>query len=405
MAQENFLINPPRRMKTRKRNPIGETLITIGANPSRRNPMRKNPENPWFGDPNGHRIAALMRWGKLPKGKVKRYRKRGRPSLTHAPIKRRRKHRVAVAAPTVRRRRKHVAKKHVVRKHRRSGFGRSLGVMRMHTERASGRVRSRVKFPHLAFASGRPGGKEFGHNPLGRSFMRKRKRSRKSNSWFGQPRRHRKAAKKGWRRGHAGVKRRRSSKRRRNNPGVMSNPVRHRRRHRKHSVRRRRRHNPAIGGMLKQFTGGVMDIRGWAPLAVTGAFSAITGAVVPTMLGIANPWAKLGAQTAIAIGGGIVVEKFVDKRHGQAWMIVGVAMVGYQLLKQFVLVPYLPQFAVGLGEYPSYYPNSGYSEGDEVSQQVGAFPSAMGAFPTGMNDYPGVGGDSMGAYPYDGAGY
>ena len=144
MAQENFLINPPRRMKTRKRNPIGETLITIGANPSRRNPMRKNPENPWFGDPNGHRIAALMRWGKLPKGKVKRYRKRGRPSLTHAPIKRRRKHRIAVAAPVVRRRRKHVAKKHVVRKHRRSGFGRSLGVMRMHTalqarmERANG---------------------------------------------------------------------------------------------------------------------------------------------------------------------------------------------------------------------------------------------------------------------------
>jgi hypothetical protein len=123
------------------------------------------------------------------------------------------------------------------------------------------------------------------------------------------------------------------------------------------------------------------------------------------MLGIANPWAKLGAQTAIAIGGGIVVEKFVDKRHGQAWMIVGVAMVGYQLLKQFVLVPYLPQFAVGLGDYPSYYPNSGYAEADEVSQQVGAFPSAMGAFPTGMNGYPGVGEDSMGAYPYDGAGY
>ena len=67
MAQENFLINPPKRLvrRKRKRNPIGEMLITVGANPSRRNPMRKNPENPWFGDSNGHRIAALMRWGKV----------------------------------------------------------------------------------------------------------------------------------------------------------------------------------------------------------------------------------------------------------------------------------------------------------------------------------------------------
>jgi len=39
-----------------------------------------------------------------------------------------------------------------------------------------------------------------------------------------------------------------------------------------------------------------------------------------------------------------------------------------------------------------------------VSQQVGAF-TQMGAFPTSMNDYPGVGGDQVGAYPYDGAGY
>lgn len=439
MAHENFLINPasnpPKRLRrrikkgwsvsprlvaaidkvvrlekkkkiNRKRNPIGELLVTVGANPSRRNPMRKlkrkvkwrvgaqkygtirygqmmkaktrfksNPENPWFGDPNGHRIAALMRWGKLPKGRVKRYRKRGRPVV----------HGFGVAKKQ---------RKYVIKKRRRMGS--SLGLMRMHTERASGRVRSRAMFPHLAFASGRPGGREFSHNPLvGRSFMRKYKRSRKQNTWFGAPRRHRKAAKKGWRRGHLlkakGSKRRHRVRHR--NPMVgttMSNPIHY-----------RRRRNPALGGMLKQFTGGVMDVRGWAPLAVTGAFSAITGATVPAMIGVVNPWAKLGVQTAIAIGGGIAVEKFVDKRHGQAWMIVGVAMVGYQLLKQFVLVPYLPQFAVGLGDYPSYYPVSQYENEDEVSQQVGAFPNQVGAF---VNDYPGVGGE-MGAYPYDGAGY
>jgi hypothetical protein len=143
-----------------------------------------------------------------------------------------------------------------------------------------------------------------------------------------------------------------------------------------------------------------MNVREWGPLAITGGLSAITGAVVPGMLGVYNPWMKYGVQTAAAIGGGIVVEKVVDRRHGQAWMIVGVAMVGYQLLKEFVLQPYFPQFAVGLGDYQSYYPES---NADDVSQQVGAFPSAMGAFPSAMSAYPGVG--EVGAYPYDGAGY
>lgn len=341
--------------------------------------MRQNPENPWFGDPNGHRIAALMRWGKLPKGRVKQYRKRGRPAVHGFTV--------------VKKRRKSVVKK-------RRRMGRSLGLMRMHTERASGRVRSRVMFPHLAFASGRPGGREFSHNPLvGRLSMRKRHRSRKSNTWFKAPRRHRKAAKKGWRRGH--LLKAKGSKRRHRvrhaNPGTVGTMTNPRRRYRRSG----RRHNPAMSAMLKQFTGGVMDVRGWAPLAVTGAFSAITGAVVPTMIGVVNPWAKLGVQTAIAIGGGIAVERVIDKRHGQAWMIVGVAMVGYQLLKQFVLVPYLPQFAIGLGDYPSYYPVSQYENEEEVSQQVGAFPNQVGAF---VNDYPGVGGE-VGAYPYDGAGY
>ena len=194
---------------------------------------------------------------------------------------------------------------------------------------------------------------------------------------------------------------------RHSNPMVASaNP-----RRKRHSVRHRRSHgrrrNPAIGAMLGQFTGGVMNVREWAPLAITGGLSAITGAVVPGMLGVFNPWMKYGVQTALAIGGGIAVERVIDKRHGQAWMLVGVAMVGYSLLKEFVIQPYFPQFAVGLGGYggyDDYYPTSSYNNADEVSQQVGAF-TQMGAFPTSMNDYPGVGGDQVGAYPYDGAGY
>jgi len=149
-----------------------------------------------------------------------------------------------------------------------------------------------------------------------------------------------------------------------------------------------------------QFMSGIMNVREWGPLAITGGLSAITGAIVPGMIGVYNPWMKYGVQTAVAVGGGIVVEKFVDRRHGQAWMIVGVAMVGYQLLREFVLQPYFPQFAVGLGNYESYYPDSSLIEAHNVSQQVGAFPQAM-------SGYPGVGAfeNEVGAYPYDGSGY
>ena len=393
MAYENFLINPPKRLrrkvkrgtyqtvkwyrgkgKTVKRrirmsNPIGETLVTIGANPMRRL-RRKNPENPWFGDSSGHRIAALMRWGKIRKGKVSSHRRR---------------------KPTKVRRTKHVA-----RKVKRSRW-------------APKHVRLQKKLAMQSFWADKygeilahPRRKKYHYKAKGvKYYMKKHKRSknRKRNTWFGQPRRHKRAAKKGWRKGHmlsAGKRRRRV---RHSNPMVSANPRRHKVRH-----RRSRRTNPAIGAMVGQFKSGVMNVREWAPLAITGGLSAITGAVVPGMLGVTNTWMKYGVQTAVAIGGGIAVEKVIDKRHGHAWMIVGVAMVGYSLLKEFVIQPYFPQFAVGLGGYDDYYPTSAYDEADNVSQQVGAF-TQMGAFPTSMNDYPGVGGDQVGAYPYDGAGY
>jgi hypothetical protein len=152
--------------------------------------------------------------------------------------------------------------------------------------------------------------------------------------------------------------------------------------------------------MVGKFTGTIMDVRHWAPLAVTGGLSAITGAVVPGMLGVYNPYAKYGVQIGVAVGGGMLVERVAGKEHGQAWMIVGMAMVGYQLLKEYVLMPYFPQFAVGLGTYEDYYPGSNIND---VSQRIDAFPSSMSAFPSAMSAYPGVG--DAGAYPYDGAGY
>jgi hypothetical protein len=385
MAQENFLINPPKRLgrRKRKRNPIGETLVTIGANP-----MRKNPENPWYGDSSGHRIAALMRWGKVRRGKVSRHRKRtgGRVVAKRKAVRRVVRKRVSLAAP---RRRRLDMRTRAYRAERMRQQREAASYMGM----ISGPLKSRKR--KFKFVSG-AGWKRI-RNPFGGVIMaRRRKRvTRKRNSWFGQPRRHKRAAKKGWRRGHL-LKRGSVRRRVKRNP---ANAIGYRRRSRRRSYRR----NPALGATIGQFTSGVMNVRDWAPLAVTGGLSAITGAVVPQMIGVVNPWAKLGVQTAVAIGGGLVVEKVIDKRHGQAWMVVGVAMVGYQLLKQFVLMPYFPQFAIGLGGYQDYYPNSDMIEGDEVSQQVGAFPGQLGAFVSG---YPGVGEDeSVGAYPYDGAGY
>ena len=344
MATEPFLINPPRRLKRRRRNPVGETLVTIGANPMRR--RRKNPDNPWYGDPGGHRIAALMRWGSIPRGRIRKYRKRGRPKVSFAGAR---------------------------------------------TKRKYVRHRRRASKPEFASVFGmyRPGGKAYGRNPVRRRrISMRRRRKNPDNPWYGDPGGHRKAARLGWRRGHKGVRRRRGYRR---NP-VTANP-----RHR--YGRRYRRRNPAMRLDFAKFTGGIMDVQSWAPLAVTGATSAITGAVVPQMIGVVNPWAKLGTQLAVAVGGGMVVENFVDKRHGQAWMIVGVAMVGYQLLKQFVLIPFAPQFAVGLGEYNDYVLR-------DVSQEVGAFPQEISAFPGEMSAYPGVGQEAeVGAYPYDGTGY
>lgn len=284
MAQEPFLINPPKFLRrgrkkvsaklkhwsfvSRRKNPVGETLVTIGANPMGCSPCLERR----VGMRNPLSYVGVLRGGK--------YGQHG----------------------------------HYHFRYKKSGKGR----------------------------------KKAKKNPV--------------NAWFGQIRRHRKSALRGW------------------------------------VGRRRHRRNPAVD--FGKVTSGIMDVRGWAPLAVTGGLSAITGAMLPGMVGIANPWAKLGVQTVVAIGGGVLVDNFVDKRHGQAWMVVGVSMVGYQLLKQFVLMPYFPQLAVGLGEYNDYYLR-------DVSQEVGAFPQEVSAFPGEVSAYPGVGTvqEEVGAYPYDGSGY
>lgn len=371
MATEPFLVNPPKMLR-RKRNPVGEILTTVGSNPHEEGAMRYNP---WYGHSRGHRIAALMRWGRVRRGKV----------------------------------RGHVRR---VRRLRRGGIGRYVVSRRRRVVRSIDRRTRAYKLARAAqyrqlagfLALTAPGKKARYVYKSGQGWVRKRRRNpvrrRRIGYMIGNPLKYRGII-RSLGSGHyrydfvKSVKRRRHGRRKhKRNPMFHFGGISYRRRHHRRHYRRHRR-NPELISTLKKFGSEVSDVRSWVPLAITGGLSAATGAVVPGMLGVVNPWVKYGTQTAVAIGGGLLVENFVDKRHGQAWVIAGVAMVGYQLLKQYVLVPYLPQFAVNLGEYQDYYPSNVL---DRVSQEVGAFPNEMSAFPNEMSEYPGVG-----AYPYDGS--
>lgn len=307
-----------------KYNPIGETLVTVGGNP-----MTKNP---WYGDPGGHRIAALMRWGKLPRGSVKQYRRRGRPKVGSVKVRRRYKKRAVPMMMT--------------------GFG--LGRRRVALGRRT--------------------------NIMG-------------NTWFGQSRRHRKAAKKGWR----GRRRRRGSVR-------MSNPLFG---HRIYGKRRYKsyRRNPQIG--VQKVLSNVIAIQSWGPLAVTGGLSIMTVAILPTMIvpgfiaqPMVGPFVKYGVQLATVFGGGMLVGNFVDNRHSNAWIVSGVAYVGYQLMRDFVFKPFFPQFAVSLGQHEEGQYEDFYAE-EQPYQQVGggtSYGNQVSAYPEEVSAYP----EEVSAYPYDG---
>lgn len=138
---------------------------------------------------------------------------------------------------------------------------------------------------------------------------------------------------------------------------------------------------------------GAMRVGKWAPLAVTGGLSMVSAGVVPAMLGLTGPWMKLGAQLATAFGGGMLVGNFAGAEHGRVWTIVGVSLVGYDLLKTWVLPQFFPRLAA-LSDY--YYPDYELTE----SQQVGAFPNEVSDYPDygGVQAFP----EEVSDYPYDG---
>lgn len=162
----------------------------------------------------------------------------------------------------------------------------------------------------------------------------------------------------------------------------------------------RRRRNPQALGLR-----GATRVMNWGPLALTGAFSAVSVGLVPNTIGIVNPWAKLGVQVATAFVGGEMIRRFVGKNQGMTWMIVGTSMIMLDLLRTW-----LPRWGVNLplGAYEDYGPDTdatgllyGYPEEGGQADGVGAFTDqnlqGMGTYPEEFQNDPMAG---MGAFPY-----
>lgn len=189
--------------------------------------------------------------------------------------------------------------------------------------------------------------------------------------------------------------------RRRRSMRLHDNP-RHRRRRAKHNARRRRsyrmhdnprrrrarrhdnprrrrslRHNPALS---------LSSVKHILPLAVTGGASIIVTNIAPGIVGIQNQWARYGTQAAVALVGGVAVDKVVGREHGLVWAVSGVAVVVADLLQKYVLSRVLPVAAPAVAGFDGMgYLNDG--------------AGYMDAFP-GMSAYPEMSG--FDAYPYAG---
>lgn len=157
-----------------------------------------------------------------------------------------------------------------------------------------------------------------------------------------------------------------------------------------------RRKNP-VGTGLK----GAMNVKSWAPLALVGGASAITAGILPPMIPFVNtlgPWGQIGARLGVAFLGGMVVNRVSNQEYAKVWTVVGVSLVAYDLLRQYVM-PMVSGFIPGAPAAVSGFEYQGYTE--EGNSQVNAYPNAVGSYPDqgGVQAYP-LG--EIASYPYDG---
>ncbi len=160
---------------------------------------------------------------------------------------------------------------------------------------------------------------------------------------------------------NAPAKRRRSRRRKyhmaRNAPAV----------NRKRS-RRRHRRNPAVGGLSFD----IMRPQTLIMPLLTGLVAKMATEKIPAMLNLTTPLTRYGSQAAVAIGGSILLRRFVGRTNAAIWGIVSAVTILTDVVNRYVLKTTL----TGLGYDGGY--DGGYAGyvGD-----AGAYPNEVGAFP------------------------
>jgi hypothetical protein len=94
----------------------------------------------------------------------------------------------------------------------------------------------------------------------------------------------------------------------------------------------------------------------------------------------------------------MVVNRVSNQEYAKVWTVVGVSLVAYDLLRQYVM-PMVSGFIPGAPAAVSGFEYQGYTE--EGNSQVNAFPNAVGSYPDqgGVQAFP-LG--EIASYPYDG---
>ncbi|HDK42885.1 MAG TPA: hypothetical protein ENG87_05880 [Candidatus Pacearchaeota archaeon] len=151
-------------------------------------------------------------------------------------------------------------------------------------------------------------------------------------------------------------------------------PVRRRKRGkiRKIVKRRRRRsyrYNPvSLGGFnLKKPMSLLMPV-------LIGVGAKMATERVPNMVNISKPFPRFGVQLAMAVGGGILLQKPLGKNNAAIWAIVSGVTAVSGLLDEFVFKQALSYVSDVAG------PVSDYGN-DEIDYSMSAFPDELGAYP------------------------
>lgn len=212
-------------------------------------------------------------------------------------------------------------------------------------------------------------------NPFGEEVMivganpgRKRKRTRRNLSLNRKRRvvhrrRRRVYALNPWRRRRSvyySHNRRRRRGRRRYLPMLRNRAIRSNRRRRRHY-----RRNPAFGGGLP-----AMSIRRpmslLIPMAI-GAGGYMAADLLPAKLNMVDTFPRLGVKAAVAIGGSMVLSKFMGRSNGTIFMIGAGINLFQDLLKTFVF----KTAVAGLGGYGAYVHPGGYGAYTEAYDGYG----------------------------------